>query len=69
MCSSDLEGDVPWILKKYDLSLEKEVIMGARVPSSYGSSLQRCFIVEDHLSGLKSHDHLNLLRVCIMSKT
>ena len=33
------EGDVPWILKKYDLSLEKEFIMGVTVPSSYGSSL------------------------------
>ena len=31
------EGDVPWILKKDDISLAKEVIMGVRVPSSYGS--------------------------------
>jgi hypothetical protein len=62
------EGDVPWILKKDDLSLEKEVIMSVRVPSLYGSSLRHCFTVEDHLSGLKSHDHLNLLRVR-MSKT
>ena len=49
--------------KKDDLSLEKEVIMRVRVPSSYGSSLCHCFIMEDHLSGLKSHDHLNFLRV------
>ena len=62
------EGDVPWILKKYDLSLAKEDIMGVRVPSSYGSSLWHCFTMDDHLSGLKSHDHLNLLRVRIMSK-
>ena len=62
------EGDVPWIFKKYDIYLAKEVIMGVRVPSSYGSSLRRCFTVDYHLSGLKSHDHLNLLRVCIMSK-
>lgn len=62
------EGDVPWIFKKDDISLAKEVIMDVRVPTSYGSSLQRCFTVDDHLSGLKSHDHLNLLRVCIMSK-
>ena len=33
------EGDVPWIFKKYDLSLAKEVIMGVRVPFSYGYSL------------------------------
>ena len=62
------EGDVPWIFKKYDLSLAKEVIMGVRVPSSYGSSLQCFFKMEDHSLGLKSHDHLNLLRVRIMSK-
>ena len=62
------EGDVPWILKKYDISLAKEVIMSVRVSYLYGSSLQRCFTMEEHLSGLKSHDHLNLLRVRIMSK-
>ena len=33
------EGNVPWILKKGDLSLAKEVIMGVRLLSSYGSSL------------------------------
>ena len=31
------EGDVPWIFKKYDISWAKEVIMGVRVPTSYGS--------------------------------
>ena len=62
------EGDVPWILKKDDISLAKEVIMDVRVPTSYGSSLRHCFTVDDHLLGLKSHDHLNLLGVRIMSK-
>ena len=63
------EGDVPWILKKEDLSLENEVILGVKVPYLYVSSLRRCFIVhQDHLSGLKSHDHLNLLKVRCMSK-
>ena len=62
------EGDVPWILKKDDISLAKEFLMGVRVPTSYRSSLQHCFTVDDHLSGLKSHDHLNLLRVHIMPK-
>jgi hypothetical protein len=33
------QGDVSWILKKVDLSLEKEVILGVKVPSLYGSSL------------------------------
>jgi hypothetical protein len=63
------EGDVPWILKKEDLSLAKEVILGVKVPSLYGYSLQRFFFVcQDHLSGLKSHDHFNLLKVRHMSK-
>ena len=34
------EGDVPWIFKKDDISLAKEVIMDVRVPTSYGSSLR-----------------------------
>ena len=33
------EGDVPWILKKYNISLAMEVIIGVRVPSSSESSL------------------------------
>lgn len=37
--------------------------MGVRVPSLYGSSLRHHFTVEDHLSGLKSQVHLNLLIV------
>ena len=35
------EGDVPWILKKDDISLAKEFIMGVRVPPSYESSVLR----------------------------
>ena len=62
------EGDIPWILNKDDLSVAKDVILGVKVPLLYGLTLQRCFGVEEHLSGLKSHDHLNLLRVR-MSKT
>ena len=54
--------------KKDDISFAKEFIVDVRVPTSYGSSLRRNFIADDHLSGLKSHDHLNLLRVRIMSK-
>ena len=33
------EGDVPWILNKIDLSLEKDVIFGVEVPYLYGSSV------------------------------
>ena len=38
-CLSFKEGDVPWILKKDDISLAKEVIMSVRVRSLYGPSL------------------------------
>jgi hypothetical protein len=61
------EGDVPWILKKDDLSMVKDVILGVKAPSLYGSTLRHCFTVEGNLSGLKSHDHLNLLRVCMLN--
>ena len=61
------EGGVPWILKKDDLSMEKDVILGVKEPSLYGSTLRCCFSVEGHLSRLKSHDHLNLLRVCMLN--
>ena len=63
------EGDAPWVLKRDDLSLAKDVIIGVSVPSSYRSSLQPYFTMDEHLSELNLHDHLNLLRVCIMSKT
>ena len=33
------QGDVPWILKKEDLNLAKEVIFGMKDPFCYGSSL------------------------------
>jgi hypothetical protein len=63
------EAGVPWILKKEDISLEKEVILGVKVSYLYGYSLWNCFTMrQDHLSGLKSHDHLNLQKVRRMSK-
>ena len=30
------EGDVPWILKKYDISMVKDVLLGVKAPSLYG---------------------------------
>jgi hypothetical protein len=33
------EGDVPWILKKDDFSLVKDVILGVKAPSLYGLTL------------------------------
>ena len=62
------EGDVPWILKKGDISMAMDVILGVKAPSLYRSTLQHCFTVEIHLLRLKPCDHLNLIRVC-MSNT
>jgi hypothetical protein len=61
------EGDVSWILKKEDLSMVKDVILGVKAYYLYGSTLRRCFTIEGDFLGLKSHDHLNLLRVCILN--
>jgi hypothetical protein len=61
------EGDVPWILKKGDLSMVKDGILGVKAPSLYGSTLGHCVIVDGNLLGLKSHDHMNLLRVCMLN--
>jgi hypothetical protein len=46
------------ILKKDDLSMVKDVILGMKAPSLYGLTLQHCFILEGNLSA-----YLNLLRV------
>ena len=61
------EGDVPWILKKDDILVENDAIWGVKAPLLYGLTRRRCFGVEGYLSGLKSHDHLNLLRVCMLN--
>ena len=47
------EGDVPWILKKCAISVAKDVILGVKASSLYGSTLQHSFIVEEHLLVLK----------------
>ena len=62
------EGDVPWILKKNDLSLAKEVILGVKVPYLYWSTLRHCFTIDEFLSRVKSHDHLNLIKVHMSKK-
>ena len=60
------EGDVPWVLNKYGISLENEFILGMKEPSLYGYTLWRCFTVDENLLGLRSDDHTNLLSVHIM---
>jgi hypothetical protein len=61
------EEDVPWILKNYDISMGKHVILGVNEPSLYGSTLRCCFNVDGNFLGLKSQDHMNLIRVCMLN--
>ena len=63
------EGDVQWVLKKDELYLENKVVLDVKVHCLYGSTLRCCFSVDEHLSSLKSHDHVNLLMVCIICNT
>ena len=42
------EGDVPWVLNKDDIYLTNEVILGAKEPCLYGSTL-RCYFTIDKL--------------------
>ena len=50
------------------MNFEKGSYIGHECASSYGSSLLYCINIGKMLTGLKSHDHLKLLRLCIMSK-
>jgi hypothetical protein len=61
------EGDVPWILKKYDLSMAKDVQLGVKTPFLYGSNLRCFFTIDKKFLGLKLQDHLNLLKVCMLN--
>ena len=56
-CWSFKEGDVPWVLKKNDISLENEVILVVKVSYLYGPSQRHCFTLDEHFGGLKSHNH------------
>ena len=47
--------------------MEKVVILGVKTPSLYGLTLQHCFTIEGNLFGLKLHDHLNLLSLCMLN--
>ena len=61
-------GDVQWVLHKDNLSLENEVILDVKVPSLYCSTLWHWFTIKEHLSRLKSRDHIILIRVCMSKK-
>jgi hypothetical protein len=56
-------AEAPWILKKRELDQLKNVIRSIRTPTSYGSSLDKAFTVDGHITGFKTHDFHNFLKV------
>ena len=48
--------------KKY-LDQLKNVIHSIRTPTSYGSSLDKAFIVDGHITGFKTHTFHNFMKV------
>ena len=56
-------AEAPWILKKKELDQLKNVIRSIRTHTGYGSSLDKCFIVDGHITGFKTHDFHNFMKV------
>lgn len=56
-------AEAPWILKRKELDQLKNVIRSIRTPTGYGSSLNKAFTVEGHITGFKTHDYHNFMKV------
>ena len=56
-------AEAPWILKKKELDQLKNVIHSIRTPTGYGSSLDKYFTVDGHITGFKTHDFHNFMKV------
>ena len=56
-------AEAPWILEKKELDQLKNVIHSIRTPTSYGSSLDKAFIVDGHTTRFKTHDFHNFMKV------
>jgi hypothetical protein len=55
----------PWILSKDNLELVNNVILTIRKPIGYSSSLRKLFTIDGQLTGMKTRDHHDLLKVHI----
>jgi len=53
-----------WLLNKNKVQIVKNVIFTIMNPTKYDSPLKKSFIVDGHVTDLKSHDHCNQLKVC-----
>jgi hypothetical protein len=49
--------------KKKELDQLKNVIRSIRTPTGYGSSLDKYFTVDGHITGFKTHDFHNFMKV------
>ena len=47
---NEKNAEAPWILKKKELDQLKNVIRSIRTPTRYGSSLDKYFIVDGHIT-------------------
>ena len=56
-------AEAPWILKKKELDQLKNFIRSIRTPTSYGSSLDKDFTVDGHITRFKTHDFHNFMKV------
>ena len=56
-------AEAPWILKKKEPNKFKNVIHTTRTPTSYGSSLNKAFTIDGHITGFKTHDFHNFMEV------
>jgi len=54
-----------WLMKKYDVEKLHKVFRIIRKPIDYGSSLTREFTTDGKLTGFKSHDFHNFMKVLI----
>ena len=52
-----------WILKKKELDKLKNVIHSIRTPGRYGSSLDKYFTTDGHITGFKTHGFHNFMKV------
>ena len=53
-------AEAPWILKKKVLDKLKKFIHTIRTPTGYGSSLNKAFTVDGHITRCKANDFHNL---------
>jgi len=60
-------AEAPRILKTKELKKLKNVILTIRKLTGYGSSLNKYFTIDGHITGFKTHDFHNFMKVLYIS--